>query len=331
MREPPLEGIGDEIVLAGAGKALDQEIVGRRQLRAPALEAEPFAHRRRQLALAGGVGQHLAHPGGEEGRERELAAVVGRHARLRAFRPGDDRHHLAQAFETQDLAREDEGVAGAELLDEPFLHFAQHAAAPEADLDHRRTYDGADVEAVLPGDPSVSGGETAGLVLGEAVVAFVAAKRIAPGSHEIQYRVEVGAGEPGIGCGAADLAIKLVGLERRGAGQAENMLCQHVESARAHRLAVQLAFRHRVRGGATLQHLEAVGRHQQRPGRRLQAVIGAPDPLREAAQPLGRADLDYQVDVAPVDAEVQRRGADHGAERTPDHRRLDLAPPLDRE
>jgi hypothetical protein len=39
--------------------------------------------------------------------------------------------------------------------------------------------------------------------------------------------------------------------------------------------------------------------------------------------------MDDEVDVAPVDAEVERRGADHGAELSRRHRRLDL-PPLGR-
>ena len=32
-----------------------------------------------------------------------------------------------------------------------------------------------------------------------------------------------------------------------------------------------------------------------------------------AASALGRADLDDEIDVAPIDAEIERRGADHRA------------------
>ena len=51
-------------------------------------------------------------------------------------------------------------------------------------------------------------------------------------------------------------------------------------------------------------------------------------PIRCASRDcaLGRADMDHEVDVAPVDAEVERRGADHGAELSRRHRGLDLAP-----
>ena len=79
-----------------------------------------------------GLGQQLAHPLGEIGRERELAAFIGRHLGLGRMRAGDDGVGLAQALEAQHLAGEDEGVAGAELLDEIFLDLAEHAARRRA-------------------------------------------------------------------------------------------------------------------------------------------------------------------------------------------------------
>ena len=44
------------------------------------------------------------------------------------------------------------------------------------------------------------------------------------------------------------------------------------------------------------------------------AVVGAADALQQAGDALGRADLDHLVDAAPVDAEVERGGGDHGAQ-----------------
>ena len=41
--------------------------------------------------------------------------------------------------------------------------------------------------------------------------------------------------------------------------------------------------------------------------------------------PLGCANVHDKVDIAPVDAEIERRGADHGLEAACRHRRLDLA------
>jgi hypothetical protein len=60
-------------------------------------------------------------------------------------------------------------------------------------------------------------------------------------------------------------------------------------------------------------------------------VVGSPDPLHHPRRAFRRSQLDDQVHVAPVDPEIQRRGADHRAQRPARHRRLDLAPLLGRE
>ena len=54
--------------------------------------------------------------------------------------------------------------------------------------------------------------------------------------------------------------------------------------------------------------------------------VGAPYALGEPARPFRRADMDDEVDIPPVDAEVEGRGADHGPQLTGRHRRLDLPP-----
>ena len=77
------------------------------------------------------------------------------------------------------------------------------------------------------------------------------------------------------------------------------------------------------------QHLEAVGRHQQRLRRLVEPVIGAADALGQPARAFRRADVDDEIDVAPVDAEIERRGRDHRAQLARRHRRLDLAPLAD--
>ena len=104
------------------------------------------------------------------------------------------------------------------------------------------------------------------------------------------------------------------------------MLGEHVERAGPDRRRVLRAEIVGVERGAALHHLEAVGGHQHRLRRLVEAVVGAADALRQAARALRRADIDDEIDVAPVDAEVEGRGADHGAELSRRHRRLDLAP-----
>ena len=109
------------------------------------------------------------------------------------------------------------------------------------------------------------------------------------------------------------------------------MLRQDVEAAGEELAAVERVLVQRVLGGDALQHLEPVGRDQGGAARLVEPVVGAADPLQQAGGTLGRADLDDEVDVAPVDAEVERGGADHGAQGTGSHRGLDLAALLDGE
>ena len=81
----------------------------------------------------------------------------------------------------------------------------------------------------------------------------------------------------------------------------------------------------RIDRGAAFQHLEAVGRHQHAARRLVHAVVGAADALQQPRRALRRADIDDEIDVAPVDAEIERRGADHRAQPAGRHRVLDLA------
>ena len=96
------------------------------------------------------------------------------------------------------------------------------------------------------------------------------------------------------------------------------MLRLPVEGVLGHGLARRLA----------LQHFEAAGRDHQGARGLVQPVVGSADALDQAAGPLRRGQLDHQIDVAPVYAQIQRRGADHGLEVAARHGRLDLAPLL---
>jgi hypothetical protein len=103
------------------------------------------------------------------------------------------------------------------------------------------------------------------------------------------------------------------------------MLGQHIQPAGDDRVAVEALFRHRIGGRAAFQIFEPVAWHQQGAAGLVQPVIGAADALDQARRPFGRADLDHQVDRAPIDAEIERGGGDDGAEFAPRHCRLDLA------
>ncbi|MNJ35713.1 hypothetical protein D3C77_304670 [compost metagenome] len=115
-------------------------------------------------------------------------------------------------------------------------------------------------------------------------------------------------------------------MERLGAGAAHDVLGQRIQGAGMLRLPVESVLGHGLARGLALQHLEAAGRDHQGARRLVQPVVGPTDALNQTAGPFRRGQLDHQVDVAPVDAQVQRRGADHGLQVAARHRRLDLAP-----
>ena len=120
-------------------------------------------------------------------------------------------------------------------------------------------------------------------------------------------------------------AIERIRIERRRAGAAQNMLRQHVEPALAQPVAVEFAGHHRIARRFAFQHLEAVRRHQQRLRRLVEPMIGAADALHQPRGAFRRADADHLIHRAPVDAEIERRGADHRAQIALRHRAFDLA------
>ena len=157
-------------------------------------------------------------------------------------------------------------------------------------------------------------------------VALIGLQRVAAGRHERDRALEGGAVEISVREGGRYLAIKPVVVERCGAGHAENVLRQHVQCAVADRRRVLGAEIVGLQRRASLQHLEPVGGNQNGPGRFVEAMVGAPDPLRQPAGALRRSDVDHQIDVAPVDPQIKRRGADDRAQPALGHGRLDLAP-----
>jgi hypothetical protein len=145
-------------------------------------------------------------------------------------------------------------------------------------------------------------------------IAIVVLERISARRHEVDNAVEILAGEMAIRRRGDDLGIERIRVERCGARHAQHMLRQHVEPTVMARLAVKFARHHRVAGGLAFQHLEAVGGTSSARDWLVEPVIGAADALHEPGGALGRADADHAIDRAPVDAEIERRSADHGAQ-----------------
>ena len=208
------------------------------------------------------VGEDVAHAIGQIGRERKLAAVVGRHLRIGIVRARDVDLVLDDRLVLQHLAGEHEGVARRHGLDEIFLDLAEHAPAArnhlrgarahQPHLQHVGFHDGADIHAVHLRDARMrdAPGAVLGLLdLGEALVGF---QRIAAGRDEIDRGVEIGARQRRVGRRRRHLGIELVGAERHAAGAAEHVLRQHVERAGAQRRRVLRIRRDRRDGGASI-------------------------------------------------------------------------------
>ena len=199
------------------------------------------------------LGQHAAHPVGEIGRERKLAAVVGRHLRVFGVGARDIDLVLDQRLVFQDFAGEHESVAGHQRLDEILLDLAEHAAAArdrpgvtgaagarahQAHLEHVGLDDGADIHPVALRHHRIGDAPAAVLGLPDLGEALVGLERIAAGRDEIDDGIEVGAAQSRVRRRGLHLAIELVGDERLAAGAPEHMLRQHIERAGAERRRV---------------------------------------------------------------------------------------------
>ena len=109
------------------------------------------------------------------------------------------------------------------------------------------------------------------------------------------------------------------------------MLGEHVEGSGPKDLWIELAVSDRVERGARLEIFEAVARDDGALARFVETVIGTADALQQTGRALGRSHLDYEVDIAPIDAEIEARRCDEAAQSARCHRRFDLAASLDRQ
>ena len=202
MGVPSLEAIGDQIFPVGARKLFHQQAILAWQDRAPLLDAQPFLDRAGQGRPVMVVGQQIAHAGRQMGGQRQPPADIGRHRRLaHAAAPGDQRH-VANFLEGQQLAGENETVAGAQHLGEILLHLAKPATA-DTHFQGLRLDNGADIHAIGQRGARIGAFEAAVGGHGQTAKTLVAGQRVAAGGDELDHRVKVGAGKVGVRCRAA--------------------------------------------------------------------------------------------------------------------------------
>ena len=140
--------------------------------------------------------------------------------------------------------------------------------------------------------------------------------------------VEPGALQRPVRPGAAQEGVELVllPLPRRHLGH--DLLGQHVERLRGEDDPVQLAALGGIDQRRALHEIVARQREQPALGRAVDGMAGAADALQEGGDGAGRAQLADQIDLADVDAQLQRRRGHQHLELAGLEPLLGVQPPL---
>ena len=132
---------------------------------------------------------------------------------------------------------------------------------------------------------------------------------VALGQHR-QHRGEILARERAIGPGAAEAGEERVLAPFARGDFGDDLLRQDVERLLGEREAIELAAADAVEQRCAFDELVARQREEAAFGRAVDGVAGAADALQEARDRTRRAELADEIDVADVDAELERGGGD---------------------
>ncbi len=111
-----------------------------------------------------------------------------------------------------------------------------------------------------------------------------------------------------VGPGAAQQRVELVLVPFPSGGLGDDLLRQHVERPSGDRQPVELTAADAVEQGSAFDQLVARQREKAALRRAVDRVPGAPDTLQEGCDRARRAELADQIDIADVDAELERGG-----------------------
>ena len=192
----PGKAVDAQVFAPVVGEAFQQQPVGVGQARDLALQGQP----------PGGVGGQVGpavlledrqDAVGQQGGGGELGAVEHRDLGVAAGVAGDLDRHLAQAFVADDLAADQEGVAGGEGGGEVFLDLAQGGAADPAFQAHLQGFDVDDRAKVLADQRGGAGVAQVPFAAGllQPLPAVIGLQRVAAGGDEIETGVELGSGQ----------------------------------------------------------------------------------------------------------------------------------------
>ena len=109
------------------------------------------------------------------------------------------------------------------------------------------------------------------------------------------------------------------------------MLAQNVQPALTDGVIFKPAIAHRLKRRLAFEIFKAVGGQNTRLRCKIKAVPRAPDTLHKALNLFGRTNLDHQINIAPVDPQIETACADDCAQAALTHRGLDLSAGLARQ
>ena len=224
------------------------------------------------------------------------------------------------------MPADQEGVTGRQRCGKPFLNLAQGFPAPrplQAHFQSVGVLNGADVHPDALRRPGIAQlPHPVGPVL-QTLPLVVGAQGVSPCGAKIEAGVKIRTLQIRVRPCGGHLPVKRVGIKWPGSSRDQNMLAQNVKRSGAARIPVQIAGPDGFQRGDAFNHFKTVCRHQQGLGRRVVAVVGAPDPLDQPFDVFGCADLDHQIDITPVDPQIQRTGTDDCPQLTTHHRSFD--------
>ena len=151
------------------------------------------------------------------------------------------------------------------------------------------------------------------------------------GGEHVDHRLERLVIEGPVRPGAPDEGEQLTGLPFASRDLGHDLLREDVEGTLGQGEGVELSPAHGVEEGRALHEVVAAQGEEASLRGRLDPMPGAADPLQEGRDVAGRAELADEVDVADVDAELERRGGDEEGEGAALEALLGLEPPLARE
>ena len=278
------------------------------------------------------LARRLADRRAELVRPADALALPERHRARHARRRGDEHPVARDLLDPPGRRAEQEGLAGAGLVDHLLVELADSSAAvDEMDAvepavgDRPGVRDGEAAHALAPADdPARAVPDDARPQLGELV------RRVAAGEH-VEHVLELRARQVAERPGAADELVEVVDGDLLVGADGDDLLREHVERVpRDHRLLDQ-AVSHPLRDDGRFEEVGPELREDAALRDGAQLVARAADPLQAARHRLRRLDLDDEVDGAHVDAELERRGRDEAGDLAALEQLLDLDALLARE